>query len=260
MTVDCIYALGDLHGHLSCLHAALMRVDLEGDPGAELILLGDYIDRGPQSAEVLYAVQELHQRFPDRVTILLGNHEDWFLDWLDADDEDLAWLMADIDLITVKSLLEPLELAHALGHDDAASDASVLDGPTMNGRIKRAVRARHAEMLDWLRTLPRIYETDEQIFVHAGVDEEAAELWRAAPPDHVLTEKCPPTFGPFIKAIVAGHVATSQMHTDGSHGVFFDGESHYYLDGSVEQTGRVNLLKYTVADGTYESFVIDPAA
>lgn len=253
------YAVSDLHGHLACLQAALDVVDLAGDPGAELVLLGDYIDRGPQSAGVLYAVQDIQQRFPDRVTVLLGNHEAWFLDWLDAEDVDLDWLMGDTDLVTIKSFLDPLELARALGHEDPGSDASSLDGPAMNGRIKQAVLARHSGLLDWLRGLPRLYETEEQIFVHAGVDEEAGELWRAATPDHVFTEKYPATFGPFLKTIVAGHVATSSMHEDGSHGVFHDGESHYYLDGSVEVTGRVNLLRYAIADGTYEPFVGDPA-
>lgn len=256
--IERIYALSDLHGQLPCLQAALEMIDLEGDPGAELVLLGDYIDRGPQSAEVLYAVHDLHQRFPERVVVLRGNHEDWLLDWLDSDDEDLSWLMADIDLVTVKSFLEPLELAYALGHQDPTSDASVLDGPTMNGRIKQAVRARHAGLLDWVRTLPRYYETDTHIFVHAGIDEEAGELWQAATPERMFTEKYPPSFGRFYKTIIVGHVATASIHPDGSHGIYFDGESHYYIDGSAEYTGRANLLKYTVSDETYECFVVDP--
>lgn len=256
--IERIYAISDLHGQLSCLQTAIEMVDLDGDPGAQLVLLGDYIDRGPRSAEVLYTVRHLQQRFPERVVVLRGNHEDWFLDWFDAQDHDLSWLMADIDLVTVKSFLEPLELAHALGHQDPSSDASSLDGPTLNSRIKQAVRVRHTELIDWLRTLPRFYETEEQIFVHAGVDEEAGELWKAGTPERMLTEKYPPTFGHFHKTIIAGHVSTWRMHADGSHGVFFDGQSHYYIDGSAEYTGRANLLRYSIAEGTYEALVVDP--
>lgn len=258
MTIERRYALSDLHGHLSCLEAALEVVDLDGDPGAELVLLGDYIDRGRQSAEVLYAVQELQQRFPGRVTALLGNHDDWMLNWLDGDDDELTWLMSDIDLVTVKSFLEPLELAHALGHADPATDASSLDGPTMNANIKRAVVSKHGELIAWLRGLHRIHETEEQIFVHAGVDEEAGELWRAATPEHVLTEKFPPTTGPFLKTIIAGHVRTRMLHPDDSDGVFFDGANHWFIDGSVESTGRVNLLRYDVVTGEYEGFRVGP--
>lgn len=170
----------------------------------------------------------------------------------------LSWLLGDADLGTVKSFLDPLELAHALGHDDPSSDASVLDGPTMNHNIKNAILMKHSELVGWLRRLPRVHETDEQIFVHAGVDEEAGEMWRAATPDHVLAEKFPPTFGPFIKTVIAGHVRTSEMHEDGSHGTFHDGDSHYYIDGSVEVTGRLNVLRFSAADATYESFVAGP--
>ncbi|OFL67431.1 hypothetical protein HMPREF2757_10390 [Brevibacterium sp. HMSC063G07] len=82
------YALSDIHGHIDPFHAALQLVDLDRDPAAELVLLGDYVDRGPASREVLETVRDLQQRFPERVTALLGNHDDWFLDWLDGDDDD----------------------------------------------------------------------------------------------------------------------------------------------------------------------------
>lgn len=258
MTIERTYAVSDIHGHIEPFRAALELVGLDCDPAAQLVLLGDYVDRGPASVDVLITVRELCLRFPDRVTALLGNHDDWFLDWLDGDDEDFSWLMGDADLGTVKSFLDPLELAHALGHDDPSSDASALDGTTMNHNIKNAILTKHSELVGWLRTLPRVHETDEQIFVHAGVDEEAGEMWRAATPDHVLTEKFPPTFGPFIKTVIAGHVRTSEMHEDGSHGTFHDGDSHYYIDGSVEVTGRLNVLRLSVAGGTYESFVAGP--
>src|SRR5699024_9075028 len=108
------------------------------------------VDRGPASADVVIAVRELCLRYPDRVTALLGNHDDWFLDWLDGDDEDFSWLMGDADLGTVKSFLDPLELAHALGHDDPSSDASALDGSTMNHNIKNAILAKYSELVGWL--------------------------------------------------------------------------------------------------------------
>ena len=258
MIIERTYAVSDIHGHIEPLRAALELVGLDRDSAAELVLLGDYVDRGPASADVLITVRELGLQFPDRVTALLGNHDDWFLDWLDGDDGDFSWLMADADLGTVKSFLTPLELAHALGHDDPGSDASALDGPTMNHNIKNAILSKHSELVGWLRTLPRVHETDDHIFVHAGVDEEAGELWRAATPDYVLTEKFPPTFGPFLKTVIAGHVRTSEMHEDGSHGTFHDGDSHFYIDGSVEVTGRLNVLRISAADGTCESFVAGP--
>lgn len=70
--------------------------------------------------ELVTATQRAH---PDQVVVLAGNHDRWFLDSLDGDDNELTWLMSDLDL-TVKSLLEPLVLAQALGHEDPTSDTS----------------------------------------------------------------------------------------------------------------------------------------
>lgn len=250
------YAISDIHGHHGEFLAALKHIDLGRDAGAELVLLGDYIDRGTESFEVLTTVRELTRRYPDRVTALLGNHDAWMLDWLDGDDDDLSWLMSDLDLVTVKSMLSPLTLAHALGHSDPNSDASTLDGETLNRNMKRAVADAHADLITWLRALPLVHETPEQIFVHAGVDEEAGELWRAATPDYVFTEKYPPSLGAFHKTIIAGHVRTAELHDDNSHGVFFDGHSHYYIDAMVEQTRSLNVLRYDRDSGEYNSELI----
>lgn len=122
---------------------------------------------------------------------------------------------------------------------------------TLNRNLKRAILARHAEVLSWLSRLPRVYETPAQIFVHAGVDEQAGELWRAATPDYVLTEKYPATVGPFLKTVVAGHVRTCSLHEDGVARRLPRRSSHCFIDGSVETTGRLNILRYDHATGVY---------
>lgn len=82
-----ITVLGDLHGCYSCLKGALMQADFfnkveafqkdpEKSPEPKLVLLGDYIDRGRFSYQgILRAVMELHQRYPEFVFPLRGNHE-----------------------------------------------------------------------------------------------------------------------------------------------------------------------------------------
>ncbi len=82
-----ITVLGDLHGCYSCLKAALMqadffnkveafRADPEHNPEPKVVLLGDYIDRGKFSYQgIMRAVMELHQKYPEHVYPLRGNHE-----------------------------------------------------------------------------------------------------------------------------------------------------------------------------------------
>lgn len=94
------------------------------------------------------------------------------------------------------------------------------------------------ELVEWLQGLPYYHETPNQIFVHAGIDEEAGDWWPWAAPEYVFTGKSPPETGGFYKDIVAGHTGTSRLSDDRDfYGVFWDGESHYYIDGSVQGAG-----------------------
>lgn len=112
----------------------------------------------------------------------------------------------------------------------------------------------------WLRKLPRFVETERQIFVHAGVDEEAGEYWRWGSEDWFYCSKYPATFGAFEKDIVAGHVgARGLAHDDAFEGVFWDGQSHYFIDGSTEETGRINILIYDAEGGTYSQRIATAA-
>jgi serine/threonine protein phosphatase 1 len=70
-----LLAIGDLHGCLKAFDTLLTLVA----PGAEdlLIVLGDYVDRGPNTAGVLDRLITLHER--GRLVALRGNHEEMML-------------------------------------------------------------------------------------------------------------------------------------------------------------------------------------
>jgi serine/threonine protein phosphatase 1 len=84
-----IYAVGDIHGRLDLLEAALARIaaDDAARPTAqtELIFLGDLVDRGPDSAGVVERLRRLATERPG-VRFLLGNHEEVFLLALGGDE------------------------------------------------------------------------------------------------------------------------------------------------------------------------------
>lgn len=68
-----IFAIGDIHGQADKLDALLGR--LAGlDAAARLVFLGDYIDRGPHSRQVVDRLLALRRERPDTV-FLMGNHE-----------------------------------------------------------------------------------------------------------------------------------------------------------------------------------------
>ncbi len=82
-----IWVIGDIHGMYDPLrmlinHIRYVRYETEED--AKLIFLGDYIDRGPCSREVVDLILSLENEF--ETVCLAGNHEDMLLQFLHGSD------------------------------------------------------------------------------------------------------------------------------------------------------------------------------
>jgi hypothetical protein len=73
-----LVVIGDIHGDYGALNTILSKINYKrylSDDHNKLVFLGDYIDRGRRSPEVLYAVCFLKARFPQSVILIRGNHE-----------------------------------------------------------------------------------------------------------------------------------------------------------------------------------------
>ena len=82
-------------------------------------------------------------------------------------------------------------------------------------------------------------------------------MWRCGTEESIFTGKFPPTLGTFEKDIIAGHVGTASEYLANDpafHQVFWDGESHYFLDGSSEISHVVPVLKFDENTGAYSTF------
>lgn len=83
-----IYAVGDIHGRLDLFAALIEAIDADdaarGPARTTVILLGDLIDRGPDSAGVLAATREWQTR--RTVRVIAGNHEEMLLLSLERED------------------------------------------------------------------------------------------------------------------------------------------------------------------------------
>lgn len=252
------FALSDIHGCLDAMDDALTLVDLVSDKESKLILLGDYINYGNNSCKVLYKIKKLAEDYPNQVVILKGNHEMDFLEFLSAQKDDFlnaAWLGSDKDFATVNSFISvsSKEKISQLNTDKDDYHDYLFRASTI---IKEDILTNHIEVVRWLKGLPLYYETDKQIFVHAGIDEEAEDLWKYGTPDEYFLSKFPATFGYFYKDIVSGHISTSSLKKDKNfHGVFWDGMSHIYIDGETHKSGLAPLLKYNTITSKYSSFV-----
>ena len=129
-------------------------------------------------------------------------------------------------------------------HEESAIDSgAIVDDYSVNEEYDEK---RDKKCLDFISHLELYYKyKDEVVFCHAGVDEEAGEYWEAGTADYFYTGKYPAETGPFCINIVAGHIAASTVAGNPKHkGVYYDGESHYFIDGGTEKSGYVPVLMY----------------
>lgn len=255
-----LYAMSDIHGELEIFQRALSRIDLDS-PGNKLFLLGDYIDGGPASGQVLRLIYDLQRRYgSDRVIALRGNHEMALLEWLDIYRRTprpglpdwSPWLREDEarGFQTLRTLLPPEDWVR---FTRLAPD---LSADQRNREAVRLVRAAHLDLIRWLKGLPFFCQTETQIFVHAGIDELAGDWWPWGTPNSVFTGKYPASTGPFYKDIIAGHIGADRLTGDRNfHRVCWDGESHYYIDGSTAESGCLPILKYDTERKRYTEFI-----
>lgn len=84
------YTIGDIHGCNRSFQALIQKLELE--KGDQLVLLGDYIDRGPDSKGVVDTIFNLREAGQE-VVCLRGNHEQLLLDTLTKSRDLELWLM-----------------------------------------------------------------------------------------------------------------------------------------------------------------------
>lgn len=130
-----IFAIGDIHGCLSSLQGLIPILPINYAQDT-LLFIGDYIDRGPASREVIDYLLALKKK-PADLVLLMGNHEKMFLDYLNH--------------------VNPFLFIFNGGQ------------ATLNSYSQQGEFFLPPEHLAFLTSLRPIYETDNYIFVHAGL-------------------------------------------------------------------------------------------
>jgi serine/threonine protein phosphatase 1 len=151
------YVVGDLHGRLDLLELLLEKIhdDIDRRPARKVLLVfvGDLIDRGPNSAQVVERLRTY--RHPKVQTMfLLGNHEEVLL----------RILGGEADLITKWRSFGGTECLNSYGVD--ASELSGLEDDDALALIRTAIPKKHVEFLESFDDSCRF---GDYLIVHAGI-------------------------------------------------------------------------------------------
>jgi len=222
--------ISDIHGCLEPFEQLLEEVRFV--PGRDrLVLLGDYVDRGPKSKEVVTKVMELVEQYG--AIALRGNHDQRLVDLIRTNDPYVrSKFMEHGGKMTIYSYWER---GREKMNEDILREAVTY------------IEHNYGHHIDFLGKLPLYYEDDRHICVHAGLN-PAYSNWKDQPArDFMYIKK------DFYRAktkvdrtVVFGHTRAAEIH--GVSEVWFH-EGKIAIDGGCAYGAQLNCLIYE--EGAY---------
>jgi serine/threonine protein phosphatase 1 len=156
-TPERIYAIGDVHGRYDLFRRLMNIIERDQatrDPAiTTMILLGDIVDRGLESASMVRGCMKL-TAFTDRFVVLKGNHEQMMVEALQG------------------SLFVYRQWLTFGGKETLLSwgvDLDVVEGPATRESLRIAAAIVGKDIVQWLADLPLYHRHGDYLFVHAGI-------------------------------------------------------------------------------------------
>jgi serine/threonine protein phosphatase 1 len=191
----CVYSIGDIHGRADLLAELHRLIELDAaqlTPGTDrlAVYLGDYVDRGLESRQVIDLLIGRPLR-GFRTVHLLGNHDAWLLSFLAEPKIGPSWLRYGGDATL-------LSYGVRIG--------TPVDDIEYYGQLQAILSDQiPQDHIEFLQSLELSYETGDYLFVHAGVRPNLA-LERQTPDDLLwIREPFLSSRQDFGKVVVHGH-------------------------------------------------------
>lgn len=207
------FVVGDIHGSYEELIKMLEHWDEENE---QLVFIGDYIDRGPDSKGVLVLVRHLVNE--KGAIALKGNHESMLFEWLEKPIMHAPYYLGQGGYQTMMSF----------GYHGYDADF-----------LATKLVSENLALVSFMKTLPLYHETDSFIFVHAGVNlmlddwedsNQADYLWIRESFHHALNRTG--------KTIVFGHTPTRFLNPDQTNKVWRNNDATKIgIDGGICYVG-----------------------
>jgi serine/threonine protein phosphatase 1 len=235
------FAIGDIHGDLAHLFKLLACLP-ELDKDDTLVFLGDYVDRGPKSAQVIEYVRGLPAQIPAKVVALRGNHEDAWLRVIEKGWDAFVLPPGNGCLSAYRSFVggNVPEEGEEAGPDELMLLTSGSFFPD--------------DVIDWFRQLPYWYEDEHAIYVHAGLPKGPNGFLHPRdvdPPIALLWCRDEDFFRNYRgKAVVFGHTGTEYLppelsgYTPEDPKDLWAGENVFGLDTGCGKGGFLTALEF----------------
>ncbi|PAF31695.1 metallophosphoesterase family protein [Paenibacillus sp. 7516] len=211
------YFMTDLHGEYKGLKLLLKYAEIDYTKD-QLVFGGDYINRGKDSGKVIRRIKELTEMYPHNVVALIGNHEEMMGDYYQSGD--MLWQ-----------------------NHDGRNTIRDLEKNFPNEKERN-------EHIEWACNLPLVYEDDEFVYTHAGLNPfEPLEkqsrdiLWMSESDFYSISKESLFNLTK-SKPIIHGHTPTERIYFDGIH-LNADMGSNTYIIEEERGLGLVNLTEMT---------------
>jgi serine/threonine protein phosphatase 1 len=217
--------ISDIHGCAKELEQLLKKT--EAQP-SEVIFLGDYVDSGPDSMEVLEMVIEWCRL---GATALLGNHDELFLKWLD--DKEIIYYYGKIGgMATINSCLKKIGMDH-IEYSQLLYDVS------KEKAIRKIIQEHFQVQISFLRSLPLFKKEGEIIYVHAGINPKKGLSLTTKVEFLNLRDEFIYEYDKH-ETVIFGHTPTRRIHHQ-NH-VYFGSNRVIGIDGGCAFGGQLNAL------------------
>lgn len=257
----CIYAVGDIHGRLDLLLKLQEKIleDSQKYQSKTIVYLGDYIDRGPDSKQVIDHL--INNPLPGIYEVFLkGNHEQMVTNIINDKNPDVGEMISWLTFGGANTLAS-YDMNYSLLFDkfqDVVMDHHGFAKLEFKHRIKnnlpRLLAALPKKHVKFYNSLKLYHRESGYFFVHAGIhpkasldqQDEGTFLWiRKGFVDHIGDYS---SYG--IKKVVHGHTMTASGEVEILN-------NRIGVDTGAHHNGVLSCIALSNVDGTTDEYPID---
>lgn len=264
-----LYFFSDAHGHYDETIQALKESGYdENNEKHLLVCLGDFTDRGTKSKELIEWLYGLDKK--GKAIVLAGNHTKFLKDYLSGGSiNPFNYMYNGVDE-TFASLLErtkPFESWCLIDKNMKESTITITDFVEWLEIATKEINENYPWLLEWLKSLPRYFESKNYIGVHGAIDVQVEDWhfpekelynlkgWDALDFDDGSFICCK---NPTDKIIVVGHFDTGMLREKwqidskdkNDHSILKTSDNTIFLDACTIMTKKINV--YVVEDELLE--------